>query len=143
MPDEIGRDLSAHRLERSFDDLDTAKMLLRAGKSNAAANRAYYSIFHAMRAVFALDRKDYHKHAAVISFFTKDYINTGHFDKKYSRTIRLAEMLRSSSDYADYRDVSQEEAEEAVQAASKFHDAIKEFIEQRMAEEQTQAQTMS
>jgi len=72
MLDETSRELSKYRLSRSADDLDAANILLLAGKDNAATNRAYYSIFHAIRAVLALDRKDFSKHSAVISFFSKD-----------------------------------------------------------------------
>ena len=104
MLDEISRDLARYRLGRSADDLDTARITLAAGKYNASANRAYYSIFHAMRAVLALDKKDFSKHSAVISFFSKEYILTGHFEKEFSKTIRFSEMLRSGSDYTDYRD---------------------------------------
>jgi len=134
MRDELSCDLSKYRLGRSADDLDSARIMLDAGKDNAAANRAYYSIFHAMRAVLALDRKDYRKHSAVISFFSKEYILTGSFDRKFSKTIRLAEVLRSSSDYTDYQDATHEEASEVIQRASEFHEAVRAYIERRIAE---------
>ena len=133
MQDEIGRELSQYRISRAADDLESAKIMLDAGKANAAANRAYYAIFHSMRAVFALDRKDYSKHSAVISFFSKDYILTGHFDKEYSKTIKLAEMLRSTGDYADYQDASHDEAEEVIQRALKFYAAVKTYIDNRIS----------
>jgi len=42
----------------------------------SANNRAYYSIFHAMRAVLALEQKDFKKHSAVIAQFTQSYLKT-------------------------------------------------------------------
>jgi len=135
MPDELSRDLMRYRLERSADDLDAAKIMLAAHKYNAAANRAYYSVFHAMRSVLASDKKDFNKHSAVISFFTKDYIMTGCFDKEFNKTIRLAEMLRSGSDYTDYRDASFDEADEIVRRASDFYEAVESYILKRLNKE--------
>ena len=40
----------------------------------SANNRAYYAIFHAMRAVLALDGEDFKKHSAVIARFTLNYL---------------------------------------------------------------------
>jgi uncharacterized protein (UPF0332 family) len=85
-----------------------------------------------MRAVLALDRKDYSKHSAVISFFTKDYIMTEQFDRAFSKSIKLVEMLRSSSDYSDYRDATHEEADDVVQKASEFCEVVKIYIKQRI-----------
>jgi len=137
MQDETIIDLSQYRLNRSADDLEAARIMIEAGKHNAAANRAYYSIFHAMRSVLVLDKKDYSKHSAVISFFSKDYILTGHFDRDFSKTIRLAEALRSSSDYTDYQDTTPEEAYEIIQRATKFHDATKTYLRKRFDELQS------
>lgn len=42
------RDVARYKLEQAKDDLDSAKLLLEAGKYKAANNRAYYSCFHAV-----------------------------------------------------------------------------------------------
>jgi uncharacterized protein (UPF0332 family) len=131
LPDETHRDLSLYRLQKSERDLRDAKANLNVGSYDTAANRAYYSIFHAMRAVLALDKKDYSKHSAVISFFSKDYILTGAFDRGFGKTIRLTNALRNASDYDDYLDVTQEDANEAVCLAAEFHEAVKEYIIRR------------
>jgi len=51
MSDSFVRDYSLRRLEKSIDDLDTANITFTAGKYNAAMNRAYYAVYHAIRAV--------------------------------------------------------------------------------------------
>lgn len=45
-----------------------------AGRYKNALNRAYYSIFHAMRAVNALDGFDISKHSGVIAHFNQNYV---------------------------------------------------------------------
>lgn len=49
----------------------------------SANNRAYYCIFHAMRAVLALDGEDYKKHSAVIARFTLNYLKTDILPRDY------------------------------------------------------------
>ena len=71
MSDELYRDLAVYRLEKSEKMLIDAKMNYKSGSYDTAVNRVYYSIFHAMRAVFALDKKDYVKHSTVINFFPR------------------------------------------------------------------------
>ena len=135
LPEEAYRDLALYRLEKAARDLHDAKMNLSAGSCDVAANRAYFCIFHAMRAVLALDKKDYHKHSAVISFFSKDYIRTGHFERHFGTTIKMAGALRNSSDYDDYQDASVEEADEIVQKASEFFEAIKMYIDKHISKD--------
>ena len=137
MLDETRRDLALYRIDKSARVLEDAKMTLEANRFDTAANRAYYAIFHAMRAVFALDSKDYSKHSAVISFFSKDYIKTGRLDSGLGRTIKMASALRNASDYEDYVETTKEETNEAIQKATEFHNAVKEYVERRIAEEQS------
>ena len=49
---------------------------------SSAVNRAYYAIFHALRAVTALDGFDSGKHSGVIAYFNRDYIKNGIFHIK-------------------------------------------------------------
>ena len=60
------KDLSAYRLEKAKEDLKTAKDNLSDKHFRAAVNRAYYAIFHALRAVTALDQFDSGKHSGII-----------------------------------------------------------------------------
>ena len=55
MVDVTRQDLSKYRLAKAAEMLATAKRDLAAGDFASANNRAYYCIFHAMRAVLALD----------------------------------------------------------------------------------------
>jgi uncharacterized protein (UPF0332 family) len=70
-------DLSAYRLEKAADDLDTAGLMFKNNKLSQSINRSYYSMFHAVRALLALSVLDSKKHTGVISFFNKHYIKPG------------------------------------------------------------------
>ena len=49
---------SSVRYDHALECLDAAKSLLENGNDKSAANRSYYAIFHAMRAVLALNEID-------------------------------------------------------------------------------------
>lgn len=51
----LQRDYAKYRLDKSKEDLDAAHVLFSQGSYRIANNRAYYSIFHAMRAVLVFD----------------------------------------------------------------------------------------
>ena len=61
MPDQV--DLSRYRLNKASEMLATARRDMNAEDYASANNRAYYCIFHAMRAVLALDGEDYQTHS--------------------------------------------------------------------------------
>ena len=48
-------ELSKYRFETARSDLKVAKMLFEAKEFRSSVNRSYYSIFHALRSVLALD----------------------------------------------------------------------------------------
>ena len=55
--------LSRIRMENAKEDLLAAIENMKAGLYRAANNRAYYAIFHAIRALFALDGVDFKAHS--------------------------------------------------------------------------------
>lgn len=59
MNTKISKELVMHRIEQSKRDLEDAKLLYNNNSYLSANNRAYYSIFHAIRAVLALEPIDF------------------------------------------------------------------------------------
>ena len=76
MPDysEQQKDYARYRLDRALEDLQSAQKLFTDGHFRAANNRAYYAIFHAIRAALALKRVDSSKHSGVIAEFRRLFI---------------------------------------------------------------------
>ena len=76
MHNERNKNLALYRLDRAKELIADARNLYNTGSYKSANNRAYYSIFHAMRAVLALDEVDFKKHPGVIQYFQREYIKT-------------------------------------------------------------------
>lgn len=123
------RELARYRITQAVDDLQGAEKNLTIGEYKIANNRAYYSIFHAMRAVLALDGVDFKKHSGVISYFREHYIKTGILDASYSRIITAASLVRNKSDYEDFYVATKEEADEQIANAKVFLDIVKTYID--------------
>ena len=76
------RDVAKYKLEQAKDDLESAKLLLEAGKYKVANNRAYYSCFHAVDSVLALEPVAFKKHKDTLAYFNKNYVKTEMFPKE-------------------------------------------------------------
>ena len=103
-------DLSRYRMAKAKEDLDTARENLENGKYRASVNRSYYAVFHALRAVTALDHFDSGKHSGIIAFFNQHYVRTGIFDKDISKMVDSCYRMREKADYDDFYLVAKEDA---------------------------------
>lgn len=123
--------LSQVRIDHAQECLKAAEQLLDVGIYKSAANRSYYAVFHAMRAVLALNGIDKRKHSGIISEFRRLYIKTGIFDEEMSQIISELFDIRSDSDYDDFFVISKEEVIEQVANAKRFLDVICEYLSQK------------
>ena len=122
------RALSNIRLEHADECISAAKSLLKSENYKSAANRAYYTVFHAMRAVLAFDKIDMKHHSGIIAEFRRLYIKTGIFDAELSKIISVLSESRNDSDYDDFFTDSKEEVTEQIKAAELFLEKIKEYV---------------
>ena len=127
----VVKDLSKYRFETSLENLEDAKLMFENGRYKNALNRGYYSIFHSIRAVLALDGFDSSKHSGVIAYFNQNYVKTGVFSKEMSVIIREASENREKADYLDFFIASKSEAEKQIKRAEKFTGEIRRFLESR------------
>jgi uncharacterized protein (UPF0332 family) len=127
-------DLSKYRLSKAAETYAAALNSASINDFATANNRAYYSLFHSIRAVLALDRKDAKKHSAVIGSFNKDYIHSGTFDKKFSKIINDAFEIRGESDYEDFFIVDKQETLSLIASAKEFYDAVEIYLNARYSE---------
>lgn len=129
MPDKnLQKNYAQYRIERAKEDLDAAHLLYENGNYRIANNRAYYAIFHALRAVLAFDNFDSSKHSGVIAEFRRKYIKEGVFPAEMSKMIGSAFTVRNSSDYDDMFIVSKEDTAEQLKNADYIYELISRYI---------------
>ena len=129
----LQKDYAKYRMERAREDLDAAHLLFDAGNYRIANNRAYYAIFHAMRAVLVFDNFDSSKHSGVIAEFRRRYIKEGIFPTVISKMIGSAFTIRNASDYDDMFITSKNDTKEQIDNAEYVYKAIEEYISNRTA----------
>lgn len=131
MPDLTLIDLSKYRLAKAAETLVTAKRDLAAEDYSSANNRAYYCIFHAMRAVIALDGENYKKHSDVIARFTLNYLKTEILPRDFGKLIANASLIRNRSDYEDFFICSIEDTQKLVTGAEEFLQSVHAYLQNR------------
>lgn len=124
-------ELSKYRFETSLEDIDDAKLMFDNGRYKNTLNRAYYSIFHAIKSVVILDGFDSSKHSGIIAYFNQNYVRTGIFPKEMSKIIRAASENREKADYYDFFIASKEEAESQIERAWEFSAQISEYLKSK------------
>ena len=133
----MGRDeftiekFAKYRLERAKQDLSDAEFNYKNNRFLNANNRAYYSIFHAIRAVLALEQKDFKRHKDVLAYFNQHYIKTEIFPKNISRKISQAKSIREDSDYDDEYKPNAEETQNQIETARELISLVEKYLESK------------
>ena len=115
MLEEIEREM-----EVAEEELSSAYILFEHGKYRDAISRAYYSMFHAARALLLLKGLSPKKHAGTVSMFGKYYVKEGLVEEYYGKALTKAFQMRSKADYNVMYMPKREEAEEALELAEDF-----------------------
>ena len=126
--DERRRDLCQYRIEQARESLKASKIMLDNKMVKDSINRSYYSAFYAMKAVLAIEEKDFKKHKDVVAYFNKMYVATGKFPKDLGRMIAKLQQLREKSDYDDFFVASIAKAEQQIMTAEKVITEVDYFI---------------
>lgn len=126
--DSSVEELSRYRLKRAEEMLDASKDNLDIAQYKTALNRAYYAVFHAIRAVNILDGYDSSKHSGVIAYFNKNFLKDNKLDRTLYKIIKDTSYLREKSDYDDFFVTSRQEAEKQLKNAKIFVDAIVDYL---------------
>ena len=121
-------ELAKYRFETSQEDLYDEKLMFENGRYKNSLNRGYYAIFHAIRAVNALDGFDSSKHSGVIAHFNQEYVKSGVFPKEVSKLIKEASENREKADYLDFFIASKDEAQKQITRAEKVIEYIGNYL---------------
>ena len=119
--DTTRNDYAKYRIDRTKEDLETAHLLFEAGKYRIANNRAYYAIFHALRAILVFNDFDSSKHSSVIAEFRRRYIKEGIFPTETSKMIGQAFTIRMLL-------ASKSDTEEQISNADYVYELISQYI---------------
>ena len=104
---------------------------LKQGNYESAANRSYYAVFHAMRAVLAFDEIDIKRHSGVISEFRRRYIKTEIFETRMSEIISVLFDVWTDSDYDDFFVISKADTAVQIENAEYFVSSVRAYLKNK------------
>lgn len=122
-------DLAKYRFQLAIEDLESAKDNFQNGHLRTANNRAYYSIYHLITAILALDGTAFKRHKDTLAYFNKEYVKTEIFPRELGRRISKAQEVRHASDYDEFYIASKEETERQTESAELLAKAIMDYLD--------------
>lgn len=123
--------------ERAVDALRDARLLIVHGGFDSAASCAYYAIFHAVTALFAIEGRTFAKHSAIAAAVHKDLVKPGRWPIDLGRDFTFCAELRGVGDYGTDVRVDQVQASEAVASANRILLAVRDGLPSDYALSQT------
>lgn len=119
--------------KKATSDAAAAEVLMAAGYTNAACNRAYYAMFNAAKvALAAIDPKlaTAKSHASIIRRFGKHLVEARGFDRSLGRMFSQSEVTRLTADY-EAESVDEATARSILDEAHRFVAAVEQFLVQK------------
>ena len=115
-------------IAKAFTTQEEVDLLVEKGYWNAAANRLYYSVFHAVSALLIHDgiRIKSHKGAGVM--LNQHYIQTNKISPEHGKLYRRLELMREESDYNCFYNTSPEELKKELEPARELIDTIAKMV---------------
>ena len=117
------------RTEQAIESLEDAKTLLDVGRSGRSiVNRSYYSMFYGVLALLQTINRIPRKHQGAISLFDREIVHTGLLTRELSADLHRVFETRQQDDYQRLGPVSLDEASATIDVATRFLDAIREYL---------------
>jgi uncharacterized protein (UPF0332 family) len=119
-------------LEKAEEAYEDAVLLFESRESqkgfNGAANRVYYAMFHAEKALLITCGilGDSHKH--VHTQLSNQFVKEGKLPGDTARSIEYVQHIRNVADYSGERSATKEEVEQALAKTKDFIDQAKKLL---------------
>ncbi len=117
--------LIKYRLEQAGETIQDVQLLIENNRLRSAVNRIYYGMFYALLALGLAHQFETSKHAQLIGWFNKNFINKGLIDSKYGKIINKAFNRRTKGDYDTYVEFEKEIVTEMFGEMQDFISEIK------------------
>jgi len=119
-------------MDKASRALASARLLLDAGDTDGACNRAYYAMFDAARAALAAagtadEGTTAKTHSGLISAFSLRFVKTGEIPVEWGKALNAVSERRQAGDYTGLT-MPGDKATWAVDRADGFVSAIEQLV---------------
>ena len=125
---ESKKALVAYRIQRAYETLREAEVMIRESFYNAAINRLYYACYYATVALLLKYDIQTQTHNGVKTMLGLHFISTGKLPVKVGKTFSTLFEKRHSGDYDDFVYCDEEMVNNLYPQAETFINSIQELI---------------
>ena len=119
-----------YHIEEATHKLAAARLLFREDFYKDSVSRAYYSMYHAAKALLLTKDISPKTHRGVIQEFGLEFVKKDLIEKYYSKALAKGKDVREIADYDVIVEISKEEAESIIEDAKRFLERIKRAMEE-------------
>ena len=120
--------LVQRELQKAHEAYEDIEILKARGRWNGAANRLYYSVFHAISALLIHDGFSVNTHHGSHAIFNLHYIKTGKLPIEYGRLYNQLQTMREESDYNCAYDIEPEELQMRIAPAKRLIEDVERIV---------------
>lgn len=128
LDEDSRRALIAYRIQRAYETLKEAEVMIRESFYNASVNRMYYACYYAAVALLLKFDIQAQTHNGVKTMLGLHFISTGKLPLKIGKTFSTLFEKRQSGDYDDFVYCDREMVEDLYPQVKLFIDSIKEML---------------
>ena len=121
--------LAIDHLRAAQDKLEAARILFENDKFDESISRAYYSVFHSLKALLVLAGLEAKTHKGVYYSFYKEFVEKNIFPRDMYKKIAQLQHNREDADYGVIGEVfDEQEASEALHIANFVRNFAEKYV---------------
>ena len=128
MDESQKKELIQHRILKSKETIEEAKLSYQNKRYRLALNRVYYSIFYIISALSVKYNYSTSKHKQLMGWFTFNFVKTGIVSNQLYNTYKEAFDNRQESDYSDFIEYDETDIPRLINEAEQFVVEIEKLI---------------
>ncbi len=97
MPDDRKAALCQYRMQNARESLEVAEDCCTKGYYKDSINRSYYAAFYSVKAVLAIEGKDFKRHKDVVAYFNHTYVAQGHIPREIGKKLGRLQQKREKA----------------------------------------------
>jgi uncharacterized protein (UPF0332 family) len=121
-------DYTRQLLDKALDTVEEVELLLKHGKTDIAAGRAYYALFYIAEALLNEKGFKFSTHGDVIGAYGKEFSKTKLLDQKFHRWLIEGLDTRLIGDYHVNTRIDAGIVEDMLSQAREFLDAALKYL---------------
>ena len=128
MTNENGRANARDEVVRGNESLEAARLLIEHALLRDGISRAYYAVYHVVRALLLVKGLDPRTHRGAAQLFNLHYVKDGPLDEKTAGLLAHLETYRELSDYTSSASFTEAQARSELERAIRFLEACRPLL---------------